>query len=95
MTMSDWSTRIDRGQGLNNGVQDAYTLCRAIEEHVTNKTPLSDVMKAYEAELVERGREAVLLSTQNSLMITNWEQLTNSPMFKHGLKAPNGPPSTA
>ena len=95
MTVSDWFTSIDRGQGLNNGVQDACTLCRALEEHVTKKTPLSDVMKAYEAELVERGREAVLLSTQNSLMITDWEQLMDSPIFKHGLKAPGGPPVTA
>lgn len=93
--MSDGFTRIDRGQGLNNGVIDACTLCRALEEHVTNKTPLSDAIKAYEAEVVERGREAVLLSTQNSLMITNWEQLMNAPIFKHGLKAPDGPPATA
>ena len=48
------------------------------------KTPLSDAVAAYETELVERGREAVVSSGQNSMMVLDWAQLKNSPMFKQG-----------
>ena len=43
-------------------------------------------MAAYEDELVERGREAVISSGQNSLMLLDWEQLRNSEMFKRGIE---------
>lgn len=42
-------------------------------------------MAAYETELVERGREAVISSGQNSMMVLDWEQLKNSPIFKQGI----------
>ena len=53
---------------------------------------LSDVLAAFESEVVERGREAVLSSGQNSMMVLDWEQLRNSPVFKHGVvgRAPGG-----
>ncbi len=60
---------LDRGQGLNNAVHDACTLCRALEGHLSEGTPLAEAMKGYEDEVVERGHEAVVASGQNSLMI--------------------------
>lgn len=81
----DFFSCTDRGQGLNNAVNDAGNLCRALDEHIHGEKPLSDVMAAYETELVERGREAVLSSGRNSMMVLDWEQLKNSPMFKQGL----------
>lgn len=44
-----------------------------------------DVMGAYEAELVERGREAVISSGQNSLMIHDWDRLMDAQIFKQGI----------
>lgn len=80
------ATHTDRGQGLNNAVHDACTLSRAIDEHLSDVgTPLVDVMEAYEAELVERGREAVISSGQNSLMIHDWDRLMDAQIFKQGI----------
>ena len=82
-------THTDRGQGLNNAVHDACTLCRALDEHLSDGKPLADVMAAYEAELVERGNEAVISSGQNSMMIHDWDQLMNAPIFKQGIASGN------
>ena len=43
-------------------------------------------MNAFEDEVVARGHDAVLSSTENSLMLVDWEKVTQSPMFKYGLK---------
>ena len=42
-------------------------------------------MRAYEDEVVERGREAVVSSGQNSLMLMDWEQLMKAEIFKQGV----------
>lgn len=81
----DRSTCTDRGQGLNNAVHDAGNLCQALDEFMRGEMPVSDAIAAYETELVERGREAVVSSGQNSIMCHDWEQLQNSPLFKQGL----------
>lgn len=80
----DFFSCTERGQGLNNAVHDAANLCRALDEHVHGEKPLSDVLAAYETELVERGREAVLSSGRDSMMVLNWEQLMNSPSLNRG-----------
>lgn len=80
----------DRGQGLNNAVHDACTLCRAIESHLSvagQQKSLQDAMKAYEDELVERGHEAVVASGQNSLMVHDWDRLMEAQIFKQGIVA--------
>lgn len=56
----------------------------ALDEHVHNGRLLADVVAAYETELVERGREAVVSSGRNSMMVLDWEKLKDSPMFRHG-----------
>ena len=75
----------DRGQGLNNGIHDAAYLCRALRLHCENGKPLQEVISAYEQELVERGRNAVISSGQNSLMVHDWEQLKKSPIYRLGI----------
>ena len=75
----------DRGQGLNNAVHDASTLCRALEGHLSAGQPLEDAMRAYEDELVERGHEAVVSSGQNSLMVHDWDRLMEAQIFKQGI----------
>ncbi|KAF6233219.1 hypothetical protein HO173_008508 [Letharia columbiana] len=75
----------NRGHGLNNAVHNAGSLCRALDEHIHNGKPLSDVMAACQTEVVERGREAVISSGRNSMMILDWEQLKQSPIFTQGV----------
>ena len=66
-------------------MHNAGSLCRALDEHIHNGKPLSDVMAACQAEVVERGREAVISSGRNSMMIVDWEQLKHSPIFTQGV----------
>ena len=72
---------------MNNGVHDAAYVCRALREHCEQGKPLAEVIAAYERELVDRGREAVISSGQNSLMVHDWEKLSQSPIFKSGIMA--------
>lgn len=76
-----------RGQGLNNAVHDAANLGRALNDYRANGTPHTDALACYEAEVVKRGREAVLSSGQNSVMVHDWGQLMDSPLFRHGSAA--------
>ena len=78
---------LDRGQGLNNGVLDAAFLCQALNEHCRDDKPITEVLEAYEKEMQERGRAAVISSGENSLMVHDWEQLKASPIFTMGLNA--------
>ncbi len=82
----------DRGQGLNNAIHDAAHLGRALSAHCgtnsnhtsDNGQSLTDALSAYEAEVVERGREAVFSSGENSIMVHDWGQLMESLLFRHG-----------
>lgn len=86
-TMADILTvASDRGQGLNNAIHDAAYLGRALEGVCHNGESVSEVIENYDKEVVERGHEAVISSGQNSMMLVDWDQLKESPMFKYGLK---------
>ena len=77
----------DRGQGLNNAISDAASLLAHIQG-MTEQTPtaLAAAVSAFEKELWVRGKEAVEISNENSLMLHNWEMIGNSPLFKIGGK---------
>ncbi|KAL8990068.1 MAG: hypothetical protein Q9169_008213, partial [Polycauliona sp. 2 TL-2023] len=76
-----------RGQGLNNAILDAAYLCRALDEHCQGGKPVKELLSTYEKEVQERGREAVISSGENSLMVHDWERLKQSPIFTMGMKA--------
>ncbi|KAG8531886.1 uncharacterized protein KY384_003522 [Bacidia gigantensis] len=75
-----------RGQGLNNAVHDAAYLGRALNSVCYEDKPLEEAIDVYEKEVVERGYAAVVSSTENSMMMVDWEKLKQSPLFKYGLK---------
>ncbi|KAI4162500.1 MAG: hypothetical protein LQ342_003915 [Letrouitia transgressa] len=75
----------DRGQGLSNAIADAAKLCKALEGHVRGGKPIDEVLTAYENEVVERGQKAVVSSYENSMMVTDWEQVKESAIFKMGI----------
>lgn len=66
-------------------MHDAAYLCRALYEVYQGGKLLTDAISAYEREVVERGHNAVVSSGENSMMLVDWSQLSNSPMFKSGL----------
>ncbi|KAI4289356.1 MAG: hypothetical protein L6R35_001383 [Caloplaca aegaea] len=78
---------VDRGQGLNNGILDAAYICRALNTHCQDGKPITEALAVYEKEVQERGRAAVVESGRNSVMVHDWEQLKQSPVFTIGLKA--------
>ena len=70
---------------MNNAIHDAAHLGRALNDVYHDQKPLREAIDAYEEEIVERGHDAVISSGQNSMMLTDWGQLMESPMMKYGL----------
>lgn len=75
----------DRGQGLNNAMQDAADLVIAIKSAVAGNSSLKEGVTAYEDKMRPRGARDVALSleTATKLRISN---LRESPMFVLGLQ---------
>ena len=71
----------DRGQGLSNAIADATKLCKALQDHVYAGMPIEKVLAAYESEVVVRGRNAVISSTENSMLVTDWARVRESALF--------------
>lgn len=77
----------DRGQGLNNAITDAASLCEKLA--ASNGGPitreeLSTAIAAYEAELIPRGRTAVEVNNLNTVATHNWNTVLDSPIMKFG-----------
>ncbi|KAF5361511.1 hypothetical protein D9758_006216 [Tetrapyrgos nigripes] len=76
-----------RGQGLNNAINDAYSMKRALQDHhLSDSDSFSEALKVYEEDVCERGRKAVLSSAENSIMLHDWKQITKSAVFKYGIE---------
>jgi len=67
-------------------VHDAAYLGRALKDVSHDGNSLKMAINAYDKEVVERGHDAVISSGQNSMMLVDWSQLRESPMFKYGLQ---------
>jgi len=51
----------------------------------TTPAELATVVSAYEAELLPRATEAVTSSHQNTLLVHDWDKLSESPLFSSGV----------
>ncbi|KAK7052880.1 hypothetical protein VNI00_004200 [Paramarasmius palmivorus] len=78
----------DRGQGLNNAILDVASLQAALREHYKpgDTESFKRALELYEPDVWKRGREAVILSDENSEEVHNWDKLKQSSLFKHGAK---------
>ena len=81
----------DRGQGLNNAISDAASLLHALMDHyppsdTSSSLPFAEALKVYESEVWERGREAVLSSAQNTVMMHDWDRLLQCDTLRIGIK---------
>jgi len=58
----------NRGQGLNNAVQDASCIVDAVVSVVKGESTLKDAIDAYEAEMKPRGKKEVEMSYEAALI---------------------------
>ncbi|KAK2614016.1 hypothetical protein N8I77_000877 [Diaporthe amygdali] len=82
-----------RGQGLNNALQDAAHLVDAIKSVlITQQHTLKDAIDAYENEMKPRGSREVHLSLEQARKASSSKAIKESPIFKIGwkpVKVPN------
>ncbi|RYP90112.1 hypothetical protein DL770_003734 [Monosporascus sp. CRB-9-2] len=71
-----------RGQGLNNAIHDVASLSRSLREGGISP----EAVGAYEREMWQRGREAVVSSNNNSMATHNWDTLMQSALLRVGAK---------
>jgi 2-polyprenyl-6-methoxyphenol hydroxylase-like FAD-dependent oxidoreductase len=77
----------DRGQGLNNAIHDVATLARELKKQGTaSQSAVASALTAYEQEVWQRGKEAVVSSCHNTVSLHNWETLLDSPLLTAGVK---------
>ena len=74
----------DRGQGLNNALQDSAEIMGSVKSVVFDGMPLKDAIDAYEEEMRPRGIKAAELSLQTAEMGAAWHKFTESPLFRLG-----------
>lgn len=77
-----------RGQGLNNAIHDVASLAKLLSENgfEVPGDGSDSAVTAYEREMWQRGKEAVVGSRENTLAIHDWDKLLRSPLFQSGLK---------
>lgn len=67
-----------RGEAANHGILDAYRLCKVLCRAYNEGANLREGIDAYEAELRERTRSAVLLSREACLDAHDWAGLNEN-----------------
>lgn len=73
-----------RGQGLNNCIRDAKEFVDVVVEASSGRAELNEAIKAFEAEVIDRGTAEVNTSREQSLKCHNWETFQTSPIMKIG-----------
>ena len=76
----------DRGQGLNNALQDASNFVSAILSVFKGSASLAEAVQAYDDEVLERGQTEMDISLKQSYFIHDWDTLMQSPMVKIGMR---------
>jgi 2-polyprenyl-6-methoxyphenol hydroxylase-like FAD-dependent oxidoreductase len=77
---------IDRGQGFQFCIADAAYFVSAMKTVVSGENSLADAIAKYDSETLERGAREVRIANQISKATHNWQFLSQSPLFKDGLK---------
>lgn len=75
-----------RGQGLNNGLEDAACLKELLANMQDAKQELGPILRQYEAEMRERSLKEIEISRASAYISHDFEQLMNGPLAKHGVR---------
>ena len=80
-----------RGQGLNNGLQDAANYVEALKTVLQNHSSssaraaaLKEAIDAYDKEVLERGRTEIQISARQTRMSHHMNEFLQSPMGQFG-----------
>lgn len=74
-----------RGQGLNHSITDAGKLFDVIKGIMDGSKTQAEAVDAYEAEMINRAGTEVRTSTENTLMLHEWEKAIQSPVMMKGM----------
>jgi 2-polyprenyl-6-methoxyphenol hydroxylase-like FAD-dependent oxidoreductase len=77
-----------RGQGLNNALDDAVKIVRALVEVSTGKAELKEAIDKYDADVVERGARAVDIAVNEGKLVQDMDRLTEMVVAKKGVGKP-------
>ena len=73
-----------RDQDLNHGIADACKLVEVLTAVETGTKTQKEAVLEYEAEMIKRAGEEVMISKKNTEMVHDWEQLMDSPFMQRG-----------
>ena len=74
-----------RGQGLNNGLNDAAVLVEQLAAVKQGKKSLKEAVEAYEEDMRERTVKEIPISIAQARMVHSWETLMSAPFIKLGM----------
>ncbi|KAL9074951.1 MAG: hypothetical protein Q9157_004180 [Trypethelium eluteriae] len=75
----------DRGQGLNNALEDAARYVSILADVHEGKQSLPDAISAYDDEMRMRGATEIDVTWKNAYALHHFDALMDSPIAKHGV----------
>ncbi|KAK1849775.1 hypothetical protein CCHR01_07593 [Colletotrichum chrysophilum] len=75
-----------RGQGLNNALQDAGNLVKAITAVKEGRQTLAAAIDEYDAEVYQRGKREIEISEESMFGLHHYSAIKGSPIDRMGLK---------
>jgi hypothetical protein len=75
----------DRGQGVNNSIQDAANYVIAMKK-IRDGTDAKQIIDAYDSEMVARGTREIRISIPASIATHSVELFGDGPLAKIGVK---------
>ncbi|KAF4872472.1 FAD-dependent monooxygenase cctM [Colletotrichum siamense] len=75
-----------RGQGLNNALQDAGNLVKAITAVQEGRQTLAAAIDEYDAEVYQRGKREIEISEESMFGLHHYSAIKGSPIDRMGLK---------
>lgn len=73
---------------MNNALDDAVKIVRALVEVSTGKAELKEAIDKYDADVVERGARAVDIAVNEGKLVQDMDRLTEMVVAKKGVGKP-------
>jgi hypothetical protein len=86
-------TSADRGQGVNNSIQDAANYVVAMKK-IRDGADTKKIVDAYDSEMLERGSREIRISLPAAIATHSVEVFGDGPLAKIGMKQKDFAPKT-